>query len=124
MSGEALTIDGDKVSAAAGKAAGKMAQSVAAPVLDTLQSAKDIGIGGSWIDDLIKWIQGFFSSIGDFIGSIFKSIFGGAAKPTPAAPAPAPAPTPPAPTTPEVSSPGRTPSVPQAERTERPRGRP
>lgn len=122
MSGEALTIDADKVSAAAGKAAGKMAQSVAEPVLDTLQSAKDIGIGGSWIDDLSKWIQGFFSSIGDFIGSIFKSIFGGAAKPAPAAPAPAPAA--PAPITPEVSSPGRTPSVPQAERTERPRGRP
>jgi len=108
VAGEAFTIDANKVSAAAGNAVGKMAESVAGPLLNNLQSAKDIGIGGSWIEDLIKWIQGFFSKIGDFFSSIFKSIFGGSSPPAaPSAPA-APAPSPERATA-EVPSPGRTP---------------
>lgn len=120
MSGESLTVDHDKISQAAGKMAGQMAQSAAAPVLNKLQTVKDIGIGGTWIEDLIKGIESFLSKIGDYISSFFKSIFGGAS--AAAAPAPAPATPPAAPgaaaASPDtvVTPPGRTPPVPAANR--------
>lgn len=129
MTVEPITVDTAKVSAKVTALAGQYVQegitSLAAPVVGAAQTLESFGIGGSGISSFTKWIQDFLSSIGtsasSSISSVLSYFFG--STPAPAAttaPSPA-ASTPASSASPEVSSPGRTPGVPQAER---PRGRP
>ena len=80
MGDDAVTIDKKKLAEAAGDVAANLAKSAAAPAINLLESAKDMGIGGSLIDDLLTWFKDIFSKI----GNILASIFGGSEAPTPA----------------------------------------
>jgi hypothetical protein len=124
LSGETLTIDEEKLKDTAAKAVGDAAtdaaKGVIKPALDIVESAKESGIGGTWIEDTWKWLSDLFSSVADWISTAVSSLIDGIFSlfnSSPASATETPAPTPdakakdsnPAKEEPEQPTPGRTP---------------